>query len=92
MHSDMSDSSLLHTTQSAHSEDIEEKKTFIKLLSLEVSNPLERASVFHTSGVFVHTFIKYGYGSGEMFGYHGIAVHKDSFVLVCNTNTDCQVR
>ena len=71
---------------------LKKKKTSIKLLSLEVSNPLERASVFHTSGAFVRTFIKYGYGSGEMFGYHGIAVHKDGFVLVCNIITDCQVR
>ena len=54
----MSDSSLLHTThdQSVHGEDIEGKKTIVKLLSLEASNPLERASVFHTSGAFVHTF------------------------------------
>ena len=45
-------------------------------------------SVFRTSGEFVHSFGKYGYGRGELRSPYGIAIDQDGFVFVCDSENN----
>ena len=47
-----------------------------------------RVSVFQTSGEFVHSFGTEGSGRGELNSPYGLAVDKDGFVFVCDSNNN----